>query len=299
MEEKKDKYIIFDSVGGHGKQILALPVINALKKKYPERKIIVTTSWDGPFFHNPDIHRFYLHGQAQYFFDDYVNEDTMIFKHDVYNTEDYILKRKHIVEAWCNLCGVEYEGQKPVLYINPREYEIAYDKIKPDQGKPIMLLQTHGGGPKQYSKKSWARDMPMHIAQAIVQRYSKDYRILHIRRPDQPEIKGIETLSLPLRELYAVFLLSKKRVFMDSFSQHVAAALNLQSTVLWIANKPEIIGHPDLHINVLPEKKYAKEFNKFSYLEQFDISGQVQQYPFDTLDIFNFAEIVDSIEKQR
>ena len=190
-----------------------------------------------------------------------------------------------------------YDGAYPEIYINPREIEIAKDKIKPHLGKPIMLLQTHGGGPGQYSKKSWARDMPVETAQNLVNYYSKNYRILHLRRPDQPELKGVETLQLPFRELYAVFLLSTKRLFIDSFAQHVAAALNLPSTVCWIANKPEVFGY-DLHTNILPHAHLQQEFNKFAYLDKFDISGQIQQFPYSDVNVFDINKIVEAVDKQ-
>jgi hypothetical protein len=161
-----------------------------------------------------------------------------------------------------------------------------------------MLLQTHGGSPTgQYSKKSWFRDMPIEIAQKLVNYFSKSYRILHVKSPEQPNLNGVEQLTLPYRELYAVFPLSKKRLFIDSFAQHVAAALDLQSTVVWIGNKPEVFGYPE-HINVLPSANYIRELNKFSYLEQFDIAGQIQQFPYDTVNVFDINKIIEAVNKQ-
>jgi len=294
---ENDKFIVFHSEGGHGKQCMGTAVIRAIKKQFPDRKIIVVTSWDAPFFYNPNVWRFYNFNQLQYFYDDYIKEDTKIFRHEVYHSEDHIMQRKHLTKSWCDMYGIEYDGYKPELYINPREIEIAKDKIKPD-GRPIMLLQTHGGSPQsQYSKKSWFRDMPIEIAQKIVNHFNKRYRILHIKTPDQPILQGVEPITLPHRELYAVFLLSQKRLFIDSFSQHIAAALNLQSTVVWIGNKPEVFGYPE-HLNILPKANYIRELNKYSYLEQFDISGQIQQFPFDSVNVFDIDEIIESVEKQ-
>ena len=297
IKNSNDKYLIFHTEGGHGKQIMATAVIRAIKKKYPDRKIIVITAWDSPFFYNPDVYRFYTFGEMKYFFDDYINKDTIIYRHEVYHTEDHILQRKHLTQSWCDMYDIPHDGIYPKIYLNPREIEIAKDKIKPYSGKPIMLLQTHGGGGQQYSKKSWARDMPIEIAQTLVNYYSKQYRILHLRRAEQPALQGVEHIQLPLRELYAVFLLSKKRLFIDSFAQHVAAALNLPSTVCWIANKPEVFGY-DLHTNIRPNAKVQQYFNKFSYLDQFDISGQIQQFPYDTINLFNINEIIESVNKQ-
>jgi ADP-heptose:LPS heptosyltransferase len=293
-----EKLNIFHSEGGHGKQLMATAVIRGLKKKYPDRKIIWITPWDGPAFYNPNIYRFYSFNELKYFYDDYVKmKDVKIFRHEVYHSEDHILQRKHLTQSWCDMYNLPYDGSKPELYINPREYEIARDKIKPESGKPIMLLQTHGGGQGQYSKKSWARDMPIEIAQKLVNYYSKNYRILHMRRGDQPALQGVEVLNLPLRELYAVFEFSTKRLFIDSFAQHVAAALDLPSTVCWIANKPEVFGY-DIHTNILPHAHLQQEFDKYSYLDKYDISGQIQQFPYDTVNVFDINKIIYAVDTQ-
>ena len=294
--DKNGKYLIFHAEGGHGKQVMATAVIRAIKKKYPDRKIIVVTPWDGPFFYNENVWRFYAFNEMKYFFDDYIKADTIIMRQEVYHTEDHILQRKHLTQSWCDMYGIPYDGPVPEITLNPRELEIARDKIKPDQ-RPIMLLQTHGGGGGQYSKKSWARDMPIQIAQNLVNYFAKSYRILHLRRGDQPALQGVEVLNLPFRELYAVFPLSSKRLFIDSFAQHVAAGLGLPSTVCWIANKPEVFGY-EMHTNILPNAQVQHQFNKYSYLDQFDISGQIQQFPYDTVNLFDVNKIVEAVNKQ-
>lgn len=297
-KNEDNKYIVFQVDGGHGKNVIATAVIRAIKKKYPDHKIIVVSGWDGPFFYNPDVYRFYLFGQMQYFYDDYIKPDTKIMIIDPYRTEDHVHQRKHLTQTWCDLFDVPYDGYKPKIYLNPREIEIAKDKIKPD-GRPIMLLQTHGGNPQgQYSKKSWFRDMPIEIAQKLVNYYSKTYRILHIRTNDQPVLQGTEQLNLPFREMYAVFPLSTKRLFIDSFAQHVAASLDLQSTVVWIGNKPEVFGYPE-HINVLADAKYEREMTKFSYLEKFSIDGQIQQFPYDTINVLDINKIIKAVDSQK
>jgi hypothetical protein len=294
--KEDDKYIIFESAGGHGKQIQATAVIRAIKKQYPDRKIIWVTPWDGPAFYNPNVFRFFNHGQMQYF-RDYLKDDTIIMKHDPYGETNHILRKEHLTESWCNLFKIPFDGHKPELYLNPRELEIARDKIKPDN-RPIMLLQTHGGSPTgQYSKKSWYRDMPVEIAQKLVNYFAKSYRILHIKTPDQPVLQGVEMLNLPFRELYAVFPLSTKRLFIDSFAQHTAAALGLQSTVCWIGNTDKVFGYPE-HINIYPNANIVNNFDKFSYLQD-DISGQIQNFPYDTVNVFDINKIIEAVNKQK
>lgn len=295
---KDDKFIVFHIEGGHGKSIMATAVVEALKKKYPHYKIIVVTAWDAPWYFNPNVFRVYNFGQIPYFYDNYIFDETIILRQDPYHTEDHIKGRKHLLQTWCDMYDIPYNGEQPKIYLNPREIEIARDKIKPDKGKPIMLLQTNGGMPQhQYSKKSWARDMPIEVAQSLVNYYSKSYRVLHIRLDEQPLLQNAETLTLPHRELYGVFLLSKKRLFIDSFAQHTAAALNLPSTVCWIVNKPEVFGY-DLHDNIRPNAKIVAEMNKFSYVEKNDISGNIHQFPYDTVNLFDTKEIIESLKKQ-
>ena len=294
---ENDKYIIFEIMGGHGKNIIATSVIRAIKKQYPDRKIIVVCSWDAPIFYNPHVFRFFTQNQLLYFKDDYLKDDTIIMKHDPYNETNHILRKEHLSESWCNVFNIKHDGVKPELYVNPRELEIAKDKIKPD-GRQIMLLQTHGGSPQgQYSKKSWYRDIPIEIAQNLANYFAKSYRILHIKAPEQPILENVEPLTLPLRELYAVFSLSTKRLFIDSFAQHVAAAIGLQSTVLWIGNSPKVFGY-DSHINVLPNANVVRHFNKHTYTID-DITGQIQQFPYDTVNLFDQNEIIKAVNNQK
>jgi len=290
-----DRYILFDVTGGQGKNVQATAVIRAVKKKYNNYKVVVVGSWDSAYFYNPNVFRFFVQGQFQYF-RDYLREDTIIMKHDPYNETNHILRKEHLTETWCKMFNVPYDGYKPDIYLNPRELEIARDKIKPDN-RPIMLLQTHGGSNQQYSKKSWYRDMPIEIAQKLVNYFNKSYRILHIRNADQPALQGVEMLNLPLRELYAVFPLSTKRLFIDSFASHVAAGLGLQSTVVWIGNSPEVFGYPE-NINILPSANIINNFDKFSYLQD-DISGFVQQFPYDTVNLFDINKIIEAVNKQK
>jgi len=297
---EEEKYIVFIVAGGHGKVIMSTAVVEAMKKAHPDRKIVIVAAWDAPWYGNPHIYRFYTFDQMNnYFYDDFIKDkDTLVFQHDPYHTTEYITKSENLIETWCKLFDIPYNGELPKLYINDREREILKDKIKPDMGKPIMLLQTHGGLlSHQYSKKSWARDMPIQIAQNAANFYSKQYRVLHIRLDEQPALHNVEPVTLPHRELYALFELSKKRLFIDSFSQHVAAALDLPSTVCWIVNKPKVLGY-EMHEDVFPNQEMKHEMNKYSFLEQYDITGQIQQFPYDNVNLFDFGDITKALAKQ-
>ena len=74
-KKEENKYIVLVINGGHGKVIMSTAVIAAIKKEHPDRKIIVIAAWDGPFYGNPDVYRFYSYEQLNnYFYDDYIND---------------------------------------------------------------------------------------------------------------------------------------------------------------------------------------------------------------------------------
>lgn len=279
-EQKRDKYLIFHSENGLGKQIMATAVVSGLKKKHPDYKIIVVTPWDAPFYNHPDVWRVYTIGALQYFYENYIFDDTLIYRHNPYHTADYVRHRKHLIEIWFDLYGIPHEGEKPFIKPNPQEIEIVRQRLGNNDKRPIFLLQTNGGAEGQNQPTSWVRDMPLNIAQQVIQFYQQNYRVLHIRREDQPALPNIEHVNLPHRELFALFALSSKRLFIDSFAQHAAAAMNLKSTVYWIGNHPKTLGYK-LHDNLLPEVEPVRQFNKFKYTDDYDITGNPSEYPYD------------------
>lgn len=289
--------IIFLVNGGAGKNVAATAVVSAIKKFYRDSNIIVVTGYDEVWYHNPNIWRVYKFSEIAYFYDNYIqSKNPIIFSHDPYNSEDYILKRKHLIEIWCNLCGVPYNGEKPYIKFSQLEMKIT-EAWASQFNKPLFFLQTNGGAQGQPLNISWARDIPLNVAEEIVQKYKDKYTILHIRREDQPSLKNTILHNPSLRELMATFLFSSKRLLIDSFPQHLCAALNLRSTVCWIANDPTVLGYT-IHDNILTSSNIIQESNKLAFLEKYDITGNSIQFPFSDMEnLFNAKEIVENLEK--
>jgi len=160
-----------------------------------------------------------------------------------------------------------------------------------------MLIQPNGGSNQQYSKKSWYRDMPVEITQKIINHFATKYRILHIKTPDQINYQNVEPLFIPHRELYAVFPLTEKRLFVDSFANHTSRALNLQCVTCWIGNSHKIFGYEE-NINIYPNAKIINNFNKYDFLLP-DITGNINSFPYDTVNLFNIDEIIAAVESQK
>lgn len=291
-----EEFLILVVNGGAGKNVLATAVVKAIKRDKPDTKVIVITAYKDVWVHNPNVYRVYQQGQMPYFYSDYIKDKkTKLVCIEPYSTSDYILKTKHLIEIWCDQAGVKYNNDQPELFFNNREVEFVQRRFL--DGRKIFLLQTNGGF-NQEIKISWMRDMPLDLAQEVIQKFHKEYRIMHIRRDDQPALNGVEQFQGSLRDLFLLIRFSEKRLFIDSLAQHAASALKKQSTVLWIRNEPEILGYA-IHDNIVT--KVADEIDTLSnsVLEPYDIAGNIYQCPFkEGTKLFESEEIIASINRQ-
>ena len=292
----KEKYVIWHIQGGLGKNIAATALCQSVKQKYPDRKLIMVVSWPEAFLSNPYIDRVYHLGNSPYFYQDYIEgKDIILFRHEPYNQTAHVTKKQHLVHNWCDLLGIEYTQQQPNLYPTyPQKMTIGLWQ----RPKPIMVIQT-GGGPMQGQRfsYSWTRDMPMEVAQEIVRRYSQEYHIIQVTRPDGYQLEGAERADQPLSnmELFALMVASKKRVLIDSCLQHAAAALKQQSTVLWVGTSPTVFGY-NMHKNVIA--KLPKKANQLigSYLFDYQFENNMHECPYmDVKDMFNIEEVIKNI----
>jgi hypothetical protein len=289
-----EKYLIFEITGGIGKNVMATSVVSSLQKKYIDRKIILVTAWPDVWINNPNVYRIYSFDRLTNFYQTYVhNKDVKIFKIDPYSHQDYILKRKHLIQIWCDICEVEYDGSSPQIYLNPLEIEVA--KIQLNFDKPIMLIHANGGISNQKIPYSWYRDLPYSNGVDVVNQFKTDYNIYQIAFENQPILPNVTRLNMSLRHIFATFLFSTKRLLIDSFSQHISTALQLPSTVVWIGNKPEILGY-NIHKNIICDVEPVYDTYHSSYLEDFDITGSDYQFPYNTLKLFDSEEIINTLK---
>ena len=100
------------------------------------------------------------------------------------------------------------------------------------------------------------------------------------------------------RSIAILLQLSNKRLLMDSFSQHLAAALDKKSTVCWISTKSEIFGYK-IHDNI-NANPFTKEppLHEAAY-QPFALSQDIHSIPYNDLrEIFDTNKIIESINKQ-
>lgn len=291
-EQETPKYVVWHIQGGLGKNVAGTSLPKSIKERYPDRKLILVCSYPEIFLNNPYVDRVFQLGQSPYFYQDYIeNKDTIIFRHEPYHQSGHITRQNHIIESWCELMDIKYAGQLPVLYPN---YIQKMTTGIWKRNKPVLVMQTNGG-PKegnQYSY-SWTRDMPLEIAQDLVNKLKSQYHIIQVTRKNGYELQGVERIDeyISNMELFALIASSDKRILIDSCLQHAAMAMKLKSTVLWVGTSPNNFGY-SFHNNVIA--KPTKRMNQLigSYLFDYQFDNNAHECPYnDVREIFDVNEI--------
>ena len=149
----KDKYLVWHIEGGLGKNIASTALLSSIKEKYPDRKVIMTVSHPEVFVNNPNIYRVYSLGNIPYFYQDYIEDkDVLVFRQEGYFQTGHITKEKHLINNWCDILGLEYKKQTPVINFNLVQKRMVNLWRK---DKPILLIQSNGGPMDDSKVYSW------------------------------------------------------------------------------------------------------------------------------------------------
>ena len=289
--------IIFQIDGGLGKSIMATAIVQVIRKRYKNANIIVVTAYPDVFLNNPHINECFKQEQLNGAYLKYIKDkDCRVFAEDPYRNDSFIREKQHLLETWCSIYGLKYNSEQPQIYLTQPEKDYYKPFYKTD--KPIMVLHTNGGPAQQAYKYAWTRDIPAITVNSLIQHYKNDYSIVHIKRQDQTEYPDTLHALDGYRSIAILLELSSKRVLIDSFTQHLAAAMNKKSTICWIATKPKVFGY-DMHDNIIANK-FTKEpnFNNAIY-QPFGLSEDISSIPYNGLEeVFDINKIVRSINNQ-
>jgi hypothetical protein len=289
--------IIFQIDGGIGKSIAATAVCKAIKIQYPSDKLIVITGYPGVFLCNPHVDKVLGFSDLSYFYQDNIDgQDVKMMLHNPYLETGFIKGETHVIQVWSEMFGIEYSVKLPELSINNREQNFYGNQF--GSQKPIMLLHTNGGGKDQPNKYSWTRDLPRATAQKVVEAFANDYNILHIRREDQIQLQGVTAITnLDFRALAVLISMSTKRLLIDSFAQHAAAALNLPSVVCMINQTTVNQFGYDMHTNIIANAPTIRPELRHSVYSRYNISGNPTEFPYNNEgEIYNADEIIEAVK---
>lgn len=290
--------VIFHIEGGLGKHIMATALLKVIKKHHPKDTIHVVCSFPDVFKHNPAVDQVHQNGQHGAFYKDYIKgkeSKTKIYFTDPYTHSDFILEQDHLYNIWAKQWGLKYEGETPQIYLS--QSEIDYFTPFYQTEKPILAIQPNGGPQNQGFNYSWTRDIPEPVILEVIEEFKDTHTIVHIKRDDQKKYPNTLYALDGFRSIAVLLQLADKRLLIDSFAQHLAAAYKLPSTVCWVTTKPSVFGY-DLHTNIGPNDFTLKVDFPNNLYQPFGLAQDITSCPYqNTQDIFHTDSIIKSLKR--
>jgi hypothetical protein len=286
--------IILQIQGGIGKCVMATAVCEAIKKQHPEDQLIVLSGYPDVFLNNPHVYRAFGYTRFSYFYDEFIEgKEYKIMAHDPYVETAHVRQDEHLIKTWCEMNEIPYNGEKPNIHLSLAEIDFFGSKITSD--KPILVIHPNGGGDTNM-KYSWTRDLPSNVVVQVIEHFRKKYNIIHIKREDQSKYDHTFPFLESIRAAAVLIHISSKRLFIDSFAQHIAAAINKPSTVCWVGTKPVVFGY-DMHDNILANPETRKPDLRNSVYTRFSFGGDIFENPYNKeTEVFNVDKIIKSLE---
>jgi hypothetical protein len=263
MGGKEIENIIFIADGGIGKVIASTAVVRRISELYPDKRIIVVTGYPDIYLYNTRVYKTFNFGNPLYFYDDYVNSKSFVVKVEPYTDYGYMFENKHIINAWCDMIGIDRAGAMPELHFLDNEIEAAkfyVDKITGNGKKQFVMLQWTGGIiPNVKDNLSYVdaqarmhrRALSRSVAQKLVNKLvSRDFVVGVVQHENHPDIQGAERLffsNSPVRGVIALLKHSAGFIGIDSFLHHAAAALDVLGVVVWGGTSPDKLGYAQQH----------------------------------------------------
>lgn len=290
--------VIFKVDGGLGKSVSSTAVVKRLREKYEGANIIVTTHHKDVFLNNPNVDFVYdIKDVKPWFYDKHVrNQECEFFIQEPYHANDFYKKNKSVIEIWFDMIGENYHGEMPELYFSDEEKRY-YSKIMSFE-KPLAVIQPHGGSPQSTKDAyNWARDMPPLLCNAIINYLKDNYTVGLIRSNNQLNYSNTITFNQNWRMVSILMQNASKRILIDSSFQHIAAAMNLKSAVLWSQTDPKVFGY-ERHINIKANTPTKKTESIESVLIEYGLEETIQNFPYDKQeDVFSIDKVVYALNK--
>ena len=240
--------------GGIGKNIAATAVVRSLHKRSGEKPVIIT-GWPDVWHANPHVERVWQMGRMAHFYDAYYSNGnpSELVQVEPYRHPDYVAKRRHLIDVWCEQLGIEWDGQPPELLPGRSDEQVVQQYLKRFK-KPVLVFQPFGGPgakPPGTKPQMQRRDLFPATAEELAKRLSEEFAVLHAKAPKQPEIPGTSPLADRLGVVLAAIRQADAVLAIDSFVQHAAAAFGKRAVVLWRGTSPTCLGY-SLHGNLEP-----------------------------------------------
>lgn len=275
---------------------MATAVCKAIKKQHPEAFLIVVTGYKDVFLNNPHVNKVLQHQEQVGIYKKFIkNIDTKFFTIDPYLTSEFLNEDGHLIEIWCDLFGIKYNGEMPEFFLSKAEKQFYKQVYKFD--KPILAIQTNGGGANQGTTYNWARDIPEPIMLKLIEKLKKRYTIVHIKRPDQPAFPDTLQALDGFRSIAYLISQADKCLFIDSFAQHLAVAMDKPAVVCWVTTNPEVFGY-EMHDNIEASDFTKESVYDHAHYSPFALVEMIHTIPYNDLnEIFNVNSLYNKLKQ--
>jgi len=281
--------ILLGIEGGIGKGIAATGAVTIAAQEHQVDIITAHPSiWEG----NPHVNRVWDWNRMEYMSDFIKNYDRLILD-DPYRNTQFLLNGVDLTGTYNYMLNGISEPVSPEIFLNKAEH-LYVQGLLADIKKPIFVVQTNGGTSEGYA---WPRDLPLDEAVEILNEFTQEYEIIHLKGPRQLEIQGIKhTGELNLRQSLVVLAMSKKRLLIDSVYQHAAAAMNLPSTILWVMTEQQKFGY-QMHTNIQSNVPLLKNMDRLDSMFK-GLWNSTDACPFAANQkIFNTKQIIEALRQ--
>lgn len=308
---KEAQNLILFVSGGIGRNIQATAVCRAIKKAYPEKDLLVLAGYPDIFLMNPHIRRAIPQSQSSYFFEDYINNPknkSVFINAEPYQHYDYIYRKKHFVEAWCDMIGVPCDGINPEIHF--KESELRMAELFLEKFDRDMVLFQHQGGkvPKDKSEKEliasksgmYKRSLPEKVVDEVTDGLiARGFMVGSVGAETQHHPTSAEKIIHPLRAILALIPYVAEVISIDSFLMHGAAAFGKKTLALWGGTNPKSLGYDSNFnkVNIACETPMCHRPN--SYMFDFEPTGFLWDCPQDDacMNTFKAQDILQAFDE--
>jgi len=242
--------------GGIGRNIQATSVVRAISEKFTKRALYVIAGCPEVFLKNPHIKKVHNMSKPSYIFDDYFQDNrTIMMNVEPYQHYDYIYRKKHFIECWCDMLDLPMKKLEPEVFFNIAEMDIAKDYLSKFDRRMILIQHQGGKIPEQKNKKSrilaktgmYRRNLPEHVTQKVVDELIKmGYMVGSVNHENQFLPKGAEHIKFIPRATTALVPLVAGIITIDSYLLHASACFKgvTPTLALWGGTDPRVLGYP-------------------------------------------------------
>lgn len=251
IEQAEHLFLVVE--GGIGKNINATAIVRNLKKAYPTKKISVMCGCPDLFIRNPNVERAYSLGQPVFIYDDYFKDKkTIVVRSEPYHSFDYVYKKKHIVECWCDQLGIPCDNVFPEVFFTDDEKRMAELYLEKFD-KEMVLFQGEGGKVPNNSseverigiqagmyKRSLKHETLQKVSDEIIKR---GFMVGVVCTPNQFLPAAAERINFSIRAILALIPHVAAVIGVDSFLMHGTALYQKRSVIAWGGTDPKVLGY--------------------------------------------------------